>query len=98
MEELTIRPAAFGYTRRRSMKTKDIFALTVRIIGLFFLYQGLAAVPTAVSSVCPVFPHFYFRNLLPSIVLVGWPLLAAYWLVRGAPPVMRWAYPDEPAK
>ena len=78
------------------MKTKDIFKLVVQIIGLVFLYQGVAAVPMAIAAFCPAFPHFIFRNLLPACFTVGWPLLAAYWMVRGAPPLMRIAYPDTP--
>lgn len=76
------------------MKSKELFGLAVRVIGLVFLYQGLAAVPTAVASICPVFPHFYFRNVLPSLWLVGWPLAVAYWMVRGAPWLMRLAFPE----
>ena len=77
------------------MKAKDIFGLAIRFIGLVFLYQSLGAVPSAIQSVCPVFPHFFWRNLIPSLILVGWPLLVAYWLLRGAPPLMRLAYGDE---
>ena len=77
------------------MKSKEIFALAVRLIGLLFLYQGLSAVPTAAAGICPVFPHFYFRNILPGLWLVGWPLLLAYWLVRGAPWLMRLAFSSE---
>ena len=72
-----------------------IFNLFVRLIGLTFLYQGLSAVPNAIASICPVFPHFYFRNLFPSVLLVGWPILIGYWLLRGAPWLMRLAYPEE---
>ncbi len=78
------------------MKPKDIFNLSLRIIGLLFLYQGLSAVPVAISNFCPVFPHFQYRTLLPGVVLVGWPLGVAFWLVRGAPWLMRVAYPPEP--
>lgn len=78
------------------MKPKDIFNLCLRLIGLLFLYQGLSSVPTAVVNFCPVFPHFQFRTLFPSLVLVGWPLAVAFWLVRGAPGLMRFAYPAEP--
>ena len=77
------------------MKAKDIFGLIVRLVGLMFLYQALSAVPVGVAAFCPIFPHFVWRNLIPALILVGWPLLAAYWLLRGAPPLMRWAYPDE---
>ena len=72
-----------------------IFNLFVRLIGLTFLYQGLSAVPNAIASICPVFPHFYFRNLFPSVLLVGWPILVGYWLLRGAPWLMRLAYPED---
>ncbi len=77
------------------MKPKDIFNLTLRLIGLLFLYQGLTSVPAAFANFCPVFPHFNFRTLLPSAFLVGWPLLVAWWLVRGAPFLMRLAYPED---
>ncbi len=78
------------------MKAKDIFGLAVRIIGLAFLYQGLTAVPNALTSLFPGFTHFYWRNLLPSLLIVGWPLLIGYWLVRGARRLMELAYSDDP--
>jgi hypothetical protein len=77
------------------MKSKEIFNVAVRIIGLLFLYQGLVSVPTAFAGICPVFPHFVFRNLVPGLFMVGWPLLVASWLVRGAPWLMRLAYRNE---
>jgi hypothetical protein len=79
------------------MKSKELFGLAVRVIGLAFVYQGLTAVPNALLSCCPAFPHFVWRNVLPSLLIVGWPLLIGYWLLRGAPKLMRLAYgPDEP--
>ncbi len=74
------------------MKARDIFGLAIRIIGLVFLYQGLTAVPNAILSMCPVWPHFLWRNFFPSLLIVGWPLLIGYWLVRGAPRLMALAY------
>jgi hypothetical protein len=74
------------------MKAHDIFGLAVRIIGVVFVYQGLSSVPNAVNSICPAFPHFLLRNIFPSLMLVGWPLLIGYWLIRGAPWLMRLAY------
>lgn len=71
---------------------QDIFGLVVRVIGVVFVYQGLSSVPNAVNSICPVFPHFLFRNIFPSLLLVGWPLLIGFWLIRGAPFLMRLAY------
>lgn len=72
-----------------------IFNLVVRLLGLAFIYHGLASVPTAVASFCPVFPNFIWRNLLPSFIFVAWPLVAGYWLLRGAPWLMRVAFPEE---
>jgi len=77
------------------MKAKDIFCLVVRLLGLVFLYQGLAGVPLAVASFCPIFPHFVWRNLFPGFIIVAWPLLIACWLVRGAPWLVRQAYPGD---
>ena len=77
------------------MKPKDMFSLAVRILGLAFLYQGLLALPTALR-----FSLFVanFGNLIAGVLSVGWPLAVAYWLLRGAPLLMRIAYPetDEP--
>jgi hypothetical protein len=78
------------------MRTKDIFGLVIRLTGLWFLYQSLSGVPTAIAGIFPVFPHYYVRNIVPSLLLVGWPLLLAYWFLRGAPPLMRLAYPEQP--
>ncbi|HWX20499.1 MAG TPA: hypothetical protein VN578_11425 [Candidatus Binatia bacterium] len=77
------------------MKPKEIFSLIVRLIGLLFLYDALKAVPNAIASICLVFPHFFFRNLWPNLFLIGWPLLVAYWLIRGAPWLMRLAYGEQ---
>ena len=78
------------------MRAKDIFGLIVRLTGLWFLYEGLSGVPTVIQAIFPVFPHFYTRsNIIPSLLLVGWPLLLGYWFLRGAPPLIRLAYPTE---
>ena len=77
------------------MKAKDVFGVAVRFIGLLFLYQSLTAVPAVLTSICPSFPHFNWRNVVPGAMMVGWPLLVAWWLVRGAPLLMRLAYRDE---
>lgn len=78
------------------MKAKELFGLAVRLIGLLFLYQAISMVPTAIRSVfIPGFPHIYWSNVLPSLILVGWPLLAARWLIRGAPALQKLAYGRE---
>jgi hypothetical protein len=78
------------------MKTKDIFNLIIRLLGIVFLYQALEKVPFAFSAMFPAFPHFRGAGLFDALMMVGWPLLVGYWLLRGAPPVARVAYPDEP--
>jgi hypothetical protein len=80
------------------MKPRDLFALAVRLIGLVFLYHSLSSVPMAIAAVCPRFPHFIWTNLFAALFTVGWPLLVAYWLLRGAPPILRIAYPDPEAQ
>ena len=77
------------------MKPHDIFNLAMRLIGLIFLYQGLSSVPAAVHNFCPIFPRFNFGSLLPSLLLVGWPMAVGLWLIKGAPWLMRWAYPNQ---
>lgn len=84
------------------MKSKDVFSVAVRIIGLAFLYQGLSQVPSAFNALFLVFPppslkYVNFRSLVPSLIYIAWPLIVAWWMVRGAPWLMRLAYPDEPA-
>jgi len=85
------------------MKPKDILQLAVRLLGLVFLYHGLRALPLAVGQIIGSFPRdlslgipsgFSFRGFLVGVIMAGWPLLVSYWLLRGAPLIMRIAYPD----
>jgi hypothetical protein len=78
------------------MKPQDILKLAVQLLGLVFLYNGLQTLPTAVIQFCAVVPNMNLGSMLPSLVMSGWPLAVAYWLLRGAPLIMRTAYPDPP--
>ncbi len=71
------------------MNSKDIFSLALRILGLVFLYRGLSGLPI-------ILPTFFggIGNAIMCVLTVGWPLLVAWWLLRGAPLIMRLAYPD----
>ncbi|MBP7825295.1 MAG: hypothetical protein KA236_01895 [Verrucomicrobia bacterium] len=72
------------------MKSKDMLQLAVRLLGLVFLYRGLTPLPTLI----PMVFSGSVTNLLISVLMVGWPLLVAYWLLRGAPLILRIAYPE----
>jgi len=74
---------------------RGIFILVVRIIGLVFLYQALTSVPLAVANFWNMMPHFMLQNFIRALWLVGWPFLIAWWMVRGAPWLMRVAFRDE---
>ena len=84
------------------MKTKDLFALAIRLLGLVFLYHGLRNLPPAIVQILGSFPqdlgqgiraHGSFGKFIGGIVMVAWPLLVAGWLLRGASFIMRMAYP-----
>ena len=75
------------------MKPKDIFGLIARLMGLIFLYESAEKIPLAVSIASTGFKSLGFFSVL---FMVGWPLAVAYWFFRGAPPVSRIAYPDDP--
>ena len=73
------------------MKPKDIFNLAIRVLGLVFLYHGLSGLPTLI-------PMLFSGAVIPFAVgglMVAWQLLLGYWFLRGAPPIMRIAYPEE---
>lgn len=70
------------------MKAKDLFGLAVRILGLVFLYHVLSALPGVIVAVLGGDP------IRPVLFMFAWPLLVAYWFLRGAPLLMRLAYPD----
>ena len=80
------------------MKPKNIFELIVRLVGLIFLYESAEKVPLAISYIFPGFRFFSGPGILSALFMVGWPLAVAYWLLRGAPPISRLAYPDDPIK
>ena len=79
------------------MKPQDILKLAVRLLGLVFLYHGLQMLPMAVIQFCTAVPSMSVGIMFTSLVMAGWPLAVAYWLLRGAPLIMRIAYPDPPA-
>jgi hypothetical protein len=77
------------------MKPKDIFGLIVRLVGLIFLYNAAEKVPLALSATFSGFKGVSGNGFLNALFMVGWPLAVAVWMLRGAPPISRLAYPDE---
>ena len=79
------------------MKSKEIFTLAVRLLGLVFLYHGLQTLPVALAQIIGLFGLGMERNFgafLSLVFMTGWPFLVCRWLLHGAPLVMRSAYPD----
>jgi hypothetical protein len=72
------------------MTSKDLFKLAIRLLGLGFLYHGLTMLPIVV----PMVFSSSFLNSIGGILMVCWPLLVAYWLLRGAPLLVHIAYPE----
>lgn len=78
------------------MKPRDILQLAIRLLGLVFLYQGLQTLPVAVGEICTAVARMEVGMMLVGLLMIGWPLAVAYWLLRGAPLIMRIAYPETP--
>jgi len=78
------------------MKPKDMFGLIVRLVGLIFLYESAEKVPFTLQVATSGFKSMSGTAFLQALFMVGWPLAVGYWMLRGAPPISRLAYPDEP--
>jgi hypothetical protein len=77
------------------MKPKDILGLVVRLLGVLFLYRAVEAVPMVWRVVSMGSRAFNWSLFFDSILIVAWQGAVAWWLIKGAPPVMNWAYPVE---
>lgn len=77
------------------MNSRDLFLLAIRILGLVFLYHGLMALPTSLFG---AFASLFSRAPLGFFgmgFMALWPLFLAQWLLRGAPVLIRLAYPTQ---
>jgi hypothetical protein len=72
------------------MKPKAIFDLAIRLLGLYFLYQGLSGIPNLLSAILVGM----VLGSLTMILSILWPLALAWWLIGGAPQLSRLAYPN----
>lgn len=76
------------------MKTKDIFGLAVRIMGLFFLYRGINLGPALLDGFAQSFGSGDVAGIW-STLKTAWPIFVGLYLVRGAPVLLNWAFPSE---
>ena len=76
------------------MKPRDIFGLVIRLLGVLFFYRAAERVPLVWSVLSMGLRHFAWAMFFDSLFMVIWQLAVAWWLVKGAPPVMKWAYPN----
>ena len=76
------------------MKPKVIFGLAVRLLGLVFVYHAASTLPgIVVAAIGIVTGGGNAGMIIGPVLMVLWQLLVAYWLLRGAPPLVRIAYP-----
>ena len=78
----------------QTVNPKDLFQLAVRILGLVFLYRGLSSLPMILTPISIALAGGQFVSFWITIFDAVWPLAVALWLLRGAPFIMRLAYPD----
>lgn len=76
------------------MKTKKLFGLAVRIMGLFFLYRGINLGPALADGLAKSFGSGEVAGVWETIK-TAWPIFVGLYLVRGAPVLLHWAFPVE---
>ncbi|HEY4415344.1 MAG TPA: hypothetical protein VGO57_06595 [Verrucomicrobiae bacterium] len=69
------------------MKSRDLFKLAVRILGLVFLYHGLSSIPVLFQGL-----FTGISNAVSIILMVGWLLVVAFVLLRFAPKIADYFY------
>ena len=74
------------------MKPSDIFGIVVRTVGLVIALMGLWTIGWAIVNLVGGGPGGAVGLLVPGIL----ELLAGLWLLRGAKPLVHFAFPQEP--
>ncbi len=69
------------------MKAKDIFNLTVRLLGLFFIYLAARQVPV-------IFAGPSGQVFFPVILTAGFYIGVGWWMLGGAQLLVNRAYPE----
>jgi hypothetical protein len=69
------------------MKTREIFHLSIRLLGLFFVGYGFL-------NIRQVWVLFAGGHWFLGLIALLLPFLVARWLLGGAEPIMRIAFPS----
>ena len=86
--------AGAGNTSERTkplnrMRSKELFKLAVRLLGLVFLYHGLVFFPTLFTGI-----FGSLTNAFVMMLMFVWPMLVAYFLLRHAGLFVNFCYAD----
>ena len=73
------------------MKARDLFKLAVRILGLVFLYRGLLSIEAIFPGLASLGSSG--TNAIAILVVVLWPLIVAFVLLKFAPAFTDFFYP-----
>ncbi len=71
------------------MNSKELFGLAVRILGLVFFYHAVVSLPLEIGTALGG-SGFGMAFVLQLV----WHLALAIWLIRGAPLLMKLAFPQ----
>ncbi len=71
------------------MTPRNLFKLAVRLLGLVFLYQGLISFPTLFTGI-----FGSGANVFVMILVLAWPLIVAFCLLRFASEITEFFYPE----
>ena len=75
------------------MKTKDLFILAVRLLGLYFFYAGLKDLDVPALMDVTIIKGDNLDDLISTLLPVVFNLAVAWWLL-GCAFLIRRAYPD----
>lgn len=77
------------------MRTKDLFILAVRLLGLYFFYVGLKDLDVPALMDVTIIKGDNLDDLISTLLPVVFNLAVAWWLL-GCAFLIRRAYPDSP--
>ena len=78
------------------MKAKDIFGLVIRVLGVGGVLWGCSYLVSVVYYLMGVHPEGYtlYHYLVAGVVTLAF----GFYFLRGAPHIVRFAYPDDEKK